>query len=307
MTTTESRLKPAKMSVFKACCALIGVGLVVVMMMGSPNKSAAAYPSVRRRLSTTRHHQSHSDRSQSVTTHKQHSHKEEIPKIIHQIYLGFDANLKDKPTIPDRLLRWREQCRFIHSEYEMRFWSKPALEHLIQTKYEFLWETWQGWSSEWIKQADAARYIVLNEFGGVYMDLDYSCESPVDSIIEDASIVLNRGIPGGEYFEYIDNSFMASIPHHWFWRRVLTAMVERAHLTVLASTGPHMLSSVLYDVCGKKPEIKLDPLNRTYHDPDVEKYEIVLATTEMKKSRIRHHNTATWLGLYKKNHQLDKD
>jgi mannosyltransferase OCH1-like enzyme len=280
----------SRLRLSKACSyAVVGVGLVVMVMTGS--KVASNYPNVRRRLSTT--FQSH-----GVTITKP---VEKIPKIIHQIYLGFDANRKEVPTIPEKLLLWRENCRFVHQDYEMRFWSKRALEALIQAKYEFLWETWQGWSSEWIKQADAARYILLHEFGGVYMDLDYSCETPVDSIIANTSLVLHRGNDGGEEVEYIDNSFMASTPNHYFWTKVMSAMMEKAHDSVLAATGPNMLHHVLYDVCGTTPEIKENRYGYKYHDPDVEKCGIKLMTKEMKDGVIRHHHTATWLGLYLKN------
>jgi mannosyltransferase OCH1-like enzyme len=189
----------------------------------------------------------------------------------------------------------------------MQFWSKRRLEHLIQTKYAYLWDTWHGWDSEWIKQADAARYILMNEFGGIYMDMDYSCENPMDGIVAAGSIVINRGNPGREEFEYVDNSLMASTPHHWFWSNVLSELPVRARRNVLDATGPHMLHEVLYNVCGKKTEIKLDPFNRTYSDPDVEKYGITLTTPAMKNNVVIHHNTGTWLGLYYSEYNVNKN
>jgi mannosyltransferase OCH1-like enzyme len=275
-----------------------------MMMTGISKSNASANdPHVRRRLMSTTHDSSNGGGQNHEVTpahNQQHEHGEKIPKIIHQIYLGFDANRHDAPAIPDRFLKWREHCRFVNPEYKLRLWNKRSVEQLIQTKYQFLWDTWQGWSSEWIKQADAARYIVLNEYGGVYMDLDYSCEAPVDSMIANATVVLQRGQPGVEHIEYIDNSFMASVPHHWFWGNVLPVMVQKAHLSVLAATGPNMLHHVLYDVCGKTPEIQHDPLNRPYQDPDVGKYGIKLVTREMQNGIIHHHNSGSWLGLYNK-------
>lgn len=281
------------MNLLLVCLAVMGVTL------GLSGCTNTTKDNVRRRLTTSHLHGAGSH------NHASHSN-EKIPRIIHQIYLGFDSKRQYKPDLPEKLLRWREHCKAVNSEYETLFWSKRRIEHLIQTKYAYLWDTWQGWEAEWIKQADAARYIILNEFGGIYIDLDYSCQNPMDSLIGDgASIVLHRGIPGGEYMEYIDNSFMASTPHHWFWTNVLSELPVRAERNVLDATGPHMLHEVLYNVCGTKPEIKLDPFNRTYSDPDVEKYEIVLATQAMMKNVITHHNTGTWLGLYKNANKPD--
>ncbi len=275
------------------CFALMGVPLFVVVMMITGSSKNYVTPNVRRLYTSL---DLHSDQSHSFWSNSVNS--EEIPKIIHQIYLGFDGNRQEASAIPDNLLRWRENCRSVNSEYEMPLWDKHKVERLIQTKYPFLWETWQGWSSEWIKQADAARYIILNEFGGVYMDLDYSCESPMDSLIANASIVLHRAIPGKETFHFVTNSFMASTPHHWFWGNVLPKLVHKAHLSVLAATGPRMLHDALYDVCGSKPEMKYDPLNRTYYEPHVDKFGIKLANEEMGKGIVAHHSMATWFGLY---------
>jgi mannosyltransferase OCH1-like enzyme len=267
-------------------CALGVFSVVAVMMMGRHSKNYYVTPNLRRDDTMLWN-------NINITTGV-----EKIPKIIHQIYLGFDGNRQEAPAIPDQLFRWRENCRAVNSQYEMPLWDKAKVERLIQTKYLFLWETWQGWmtSLEWIKQADAARYIILNEFGGVYMDLDYSCESsPVDSIIANASIVLYRTRPGKESFQFVTNSFMASTPHHWFWGNILPVLVHNAQRPVLAATGPRMLHHVLYDVCGSKPEIQYDTLNRTYHEPDVDKFGIKLANEEMGKGIIRHHWTASWL------------
>lgn len=216
---------------------------------------------------------------------------EGIPKIVHQAFLA------DHSEIPENFKEWSDECRRLHMDYQWKIWSRDEVEEVIKTKYSWLWETWRSWGAQdWIKQSDALRYILLYEFGGVYMDLDYMCQKPVTDIITDSTITFHRAVLGKEHLgEYVDNSFMASEKGHWFWGNIFPELVARAREHVLKATGPIMLSDVLFAVCGSKPEPQDDRRNHTYYDPNIEQFGFAMLTDERRKGVIQHRSTGTWV------------
>ena len=103
-----------------------------------------------------------------------------------------------------------------------------------------------------IKRADAIRYFLLYHFGGVYVDLDFQCLKPLDTLLEGKELVMgwepaahvsrfvseNRGLN-----HMICNAFLASRPSHPFWEHVFKHLVESKDIAVvLDATGPFLLT-----------------------------------------------------------------
>ena len=91
---------------------------------------------------------------------------------------------------------------------------------------------------------DAFRYMVLNTYGGVYIDLDIGCLRSLNSLLENHAI-----IPQTKPFGY-SNDFIMCEPHNPF----IADLVENLprfnlwlilpYLTVFYSTGPLFMSIV---------------------------------------------------------------
>jgi len=100
-----------------------------------------------------------------------------------------------------------------------------------------------------IQRADAIRYCWLYVHGGIYMDLDFEVQHPLDSLFtSDTDVYL---VHSGNIGSYVTNSFMASKPGAKFWLEVIEEMKKPLnwfylgkHTTVMNSTGPIMLSHV---------------------------------------------------------------
>ncbi|HIF07849.1 MAG TPA: hypothetical protein EYQ64_13135, partial [Gemmatimonadetes bacterium] len=58
------------------------------------------------------------------------------------------------------------------------------------------------------QRVDAARYVILREFGGLYADLDVWCLRSVEPLL-DSEVVLPRTTPFG-----VSNQFMLAVPGH---------------------------------------------------------------------------------------------
>ena len=100
-----------------------------------------------------------------------------------------------------------------------------------------------------IQRADAIRYMWLYVHGGIYMDLDFKVQYPLDELFTyDSDVYL---VASGNVGAYITNSFMASKPRCKLWLEMIEGMKQKLpwyylgkHVEVMNTTGPIMLSHV---------------------------------------------------------------
>ncbi len=104
-----------------------------------------------------------------------------IPKIIHQIWIGNQA---------PRPQRWINTWIEKHPDWTHRLWTDDDLPSL-QNRLQF--ETMPHLAGK----ADILRYEILLQFGGVYIDADAECVSPLTD-----DLLVNRGfaVLENEYF-----------------------------------------------------------------------------------------------------------
>ncbi|KAL4232655.1 hypothetical protein ACF0H5_007343 [Mactra antiquata] len=96
-----------------------------------------------------------------------------IPHILHQTYkseqipINFASNLES-------FLKWNPAWTYY-------LWTDDSARQLIQERHPYLLEIWDNYRKP-INRADALRYVVLYEFGGVYADLDVEFLRPLDRV-----------------------------------------------------------------------------------------------------------------------------
>jgi hypothetical protein len=104
-----------------------------------------------------------------------------------------------------------------------------------------------------IQRADAIRYLVLHNLGGVYVDLDYECLRPLEPLLAEHTFVI--GLEPAQHASecgedrLLCNALMASVPGHTFLECVIQHLRRQdpralTHRDVLKSTGPIMLTQV---------------------------------------------------------------
>jgi len=99
-----------------------------------------------------------------------------VPKIIHQVYLGFD----DK-VMPQEWEEARQSCIKLHPQYEYKLWTNVSVVDLLTSEYPWFLETWTNYRYP-IQRADSIRYFILAQYGGVYIDLDNGCRRNLDPL-----------------------------------------------------------------------------------------------------------------------------
>lgn len=191
-----------------------------------------------------------------------------IPKIIHQ------TGPADRARWPPVWSACQQSVlqRFPASEYEYRFWTDEDLERLVREKHPWFLSTFLAYPAP-IYRADAGRYFVLYEHGGIYLDLDY--EVMIDfhgGLSPDHVSLVESPFPN---VERVQNSLMASPPRHPFWLEVFREMASTFAVfqhSVLDATGPRMMDRLLEEESFTRNAVRIlameeynpPPLDRVY-------------------------------------------
>jgi mannosyltransferase OCH1-like enzyme len=89
-----------------------------------------------------------------------------IPKHIHQMFFY----MTDK-TLPEKMNSGRKTWENNHYGFKYTLWNASMVEELLEERYPQLRDLYHSYG-HWVRRADMARYIVLYEYGGIYVDLD---------------------------------------------------------------------------------------------------------------------------------------
>ncbi|MCC2646381.1 MAG: hypothetical protein K0R02_446 [Rickettsiaceae bacterium] len=86
-----------------------------------------------------------------------------IPKIIHQIVL-------DKENIPQHCQYYLETMKILHPDFEYKLWTIDQALELCSIELSQAIKTLEP-----VLQIDYLKYIILKEFGGIYISLGVKC------------------------------------------------------------------------------------------------------------------------------------
>jgi mannosyltransferase OCH1-like enzyme len=165
-----------------------------------------------------------------------------IPKIIHQTWKNED--------VPDHWkisqVEWKRLC----PDWKYVLWTDQMIEDYINQYYQKYIEMFKNFPYT-IQRVDTIRYFILREFGGVYSDLDtvpLKSLNDYNFIDSDVYLVKSANTPC-----CYTNSFMISKPGIKLWDKMID-FIEKydlpwyawgKHLTVMTSTGPDALATVV--------------------------------------------------------------
>jgi mannosyltransferase OCH1-like enzyme len=168
-----------------------------------------------------------------------------IPKIIHQTW---------KDDQPPRLFQALSQTwRDMLPGWEYKLWTDEMNHEFVRTHYPEFLENYDAYPKN-IQRADAIRYLLLQTYGGLYVDLDFEClKREFTLLLEDADFVAGKE-PYDHARRYgrkhiICNALMASVPNHPFLEHIIARMMSHPHGwdvryggDILDSTGPFLLT-----------------------------------------------------------------
>jgi mannosyltransferase OCH1-like enzyme len=159
---------------------------------------------------------------------------EQIPKIIHQIWMNPEENGIRKP-VPKEWEAWSDSIQTINNEYTYIRWDEATMMDYVKRFTEAnilpgLLSTYTGYPA-WIQRCDAFRYIVLYGMGGIYIDMD---AYPKKGCKLDSILVYSPGM----LVKPFNNHLMAFAPEHPFLLECIDRLGTVDSRTVYNSTGP---------------------------------------------------------------------
>ncbi|EKE08478.1 MAG: hypothetical protein ACD_17C00148G0003, partial [uncultured bacterium] len=168
---------------------------------------------------------------------------ERIPKKIHQIWLG--------GTLPDRYRALQTSWQKHHPEWEYHLWTDADVETFpFSNKERFEKAMNVG------EKSDILRYEILSQFGGLYVDTDFECIQPFDSLHFLCDFYVGLETPHAKDTEAaIGNALIGSIPHHPILQACLHRIAKKkAGKTadeVQDISGPGCLRYAFFKCCKK--------------------------------------------------------
>jgi mannosyltransferase OCH1-like enzyme len=168
-------------------------------------------------------------------------------------------------------------------------WTDEDIDAMARSRFSWFYPLFSDFPSQ-IYRADAARYMMLYLYGGVYIDMDMEVMKDFYPILEkDRVSIVGSPFPN---VEKVQNSLMASPPHHPFWLEVLRDIAGAAVVmrdSVLDCTGPRMLDRVM-EIHGRG--IVVLPVDEFNPAPEGSIYN----ATRWRRDDpyTRHLYTATW-------------
>ena len=187
-----------------------------------------------------------------------------IPRILHQTWKVVE--------IPAEYREWQLTWKEKHPSFGYKLWTDSDLYDLVACDYPHLLHVYESYPKN-VSRADLGRYLVLQKYGGVYVDLDCECLRPIDALIANAEFVIasepeehegSEKVVARGLDKILCPSFIASSPGHAFWSSVLDLIPLSARESeVLDATGPFLLSRAL-KALGKSADVTVLPPEIAY-------------------------------------------
>jgi mannosyltransferase OCH1-like enzyme len=158
-----------------------------------------------------------------------------IPRIIHRIWLG-----GERPR--DESKHYEETWRKHHPGWEIRLWTEDDLP-------EFGLTDALKRGRHHAERADVLRYELLNQFGGVYVDIDFECLRSLEPLLAEVEVFAALQMP-----ERVSNAMLGAVPGHPLFERASREAALRIGVgTIPTATGPRFFTELLKDF----PEVTL--------------------------------------------------
>ena len=186
-----------------------------------------------------------------------------IPMIIHQTW-------KDT-QIPRKFEKWIKTWIRNQPDWQYILWTDESARQLIADKYPDFLPVYDGYTEN-IRRADALRYFILYEYGGVYADMDMESLKSIIPVSYKYSCFVGQepyehSILDGNFEELVINALIGCRKGHPFMKMLIDYLPSFFHMwNVLDSTGPHFVTFV-YKEFKRRHNVPATHINGTYLAP----------------------------------------
>lgn len=232
----------------------------------------------------------------------------------------------------DDFLRWSLSWRRQHPDWKYVMWGPMEVKRLAEFHYPHLMYVMNGYPS-WIYRADAAQWLILHHFGGIYASMDVEALRPIDLSMVGHALPKNpkrvawsfvHAAEGASYDGGVSallnedgkiNNFMSegddgnpvrrldihvvgSVAGHPLMREMLLQLVEHQYEFVLTATGNERFTAEVYEK-GFINAVGLRILAREAYNP------LDWSNTEMRKRCFQEDCADLFPGCYGIHHHAN--
>jgi len=229
-----------------------------------------------------------------------------IPHIIHQTWKS--RNLSKEYQ------KYADSWKKFHPTWDYRFYDDAACLRLVQTHFpQFLSKYIQLPTP--VMKADMFRYLVIYQYGGVYVDIDAEALKSLDDLlIGDDDMIVGVEIDFNNltfakfnpiyksYYkkhgidkQYVQYIFMATPKNPILYEIIENIHTKptfnNAHLDTFMQTGPALFSKIIHK---HRQKVKVLNVNAFNGVTSILKRYILGINTPLKESYLKHHEASSW-------------
>jgi len=181
-----------------------------------------------------------------------------VPKIIHQIWFGGRSKRPEK-----KIDQWKSYAQ--EFEYSHVIWTEESLpvikDFCRPSNYDYI-KHFISIGNYWAA-SDVLRYELLNKFGGIYIDCDFSPPKWEDHWVDFREIMSFKGLTAvtehkgrdiGETAVFVCTGIIVSSPNHPIMKSLVYQLAgnikqwktKRGNYDAMFITGPFYFNKVLF-------------------------------------------------------------
>lgn len=196
-----------------------------------------------------------------------------IPKVIHQIWVG--------GPFPEKYLKWQKTVRNLHPGWEYKLWTDADIDQLNLINRDLYNQT-----NDMREKANIARYEILYQFGGVYLDTDIEGIQPLD--ILNHTYKFYAAISPLDCISVMNNAVIGSIPGHPILKYCIDTVKEHWHLSTVAQrSGARHFEKSFWHIA-KQNNDRVIALPKTFFHP-LNKFETMNANVIKPETFTIHY------------------
>lgn len=170
-----------------------------------------------------------------------------VPRVIHRIWKNNDV-----ASMPRHWRGSYKKTKRIHDSigWSTYLWTDQTIRAFIALNYPWFLGTFDAYPYA-IQRVDAARYLILHHYGGVYLDLDITCLRSIEPILHSMAVSNKTCLIPMTWPVGFSNDIMIATRSHPFINELVESLVKNngrwygsEYLTILGTTGPLFLSKV---------------------------------------------------------------
>jgi len=233
-----------------------------------------------------------------------------IPKIIHQTW----KNHKLTPDYQKFVNSWKR----LHPTWEYRFYDDDDCLKLVKTHFPQFLNAYNSLPTP-VMKADMFRYLVIYQFGGLYVDIDAEALKSLDDLlVGDAKMIV------GVEIEFTNFSKLAPIHKHFYHQYGINRQYtqycflsvpfnpilleisksiaknidinfhQNKQLNTIIKTGPGIFTQIIQKYKNKDYPVKILGLEYFSGITNAVLHYVFGINNPHPKSYIKHHECASW-------------